>query len=164
MHCCGLVKDDKWAKDTKIGKERGQDRMINNVYAKNVEWHRMRKIWRLKDKTQRTPGRVQATLRPEKLNYSLGWQRGHGGCSLSRWHQSLSESEFIQSEIVALQRYDQSGRDRPIDTLFRVFSSQIRDCSLEKLQLEYQRDSLYYWPSTISHVKGLVLSSYKVKK
>lgn len=34
----------------------------------------------------------------------LADRKGHGGCSLSRRHQSLSESELLQSEIAALQQ------------------------------------------------------------
>ena len=67
--------------------------------------------------------------------------RGHGGCSLLHRHQSLSESELLQSEIVTLQRWDrwgESGADATDGHALRRFSSdQLREsASLEVLQLE----------------------------
>lgn len=137
------------------------------------------KIWRLKKSiikynTWRTAGK--ATHFKTRGTLLLSWPTER-----SRWLQSavlapvtvrIRALPIWDSDITAIRPLKERGRERLTDKRLKVFSCQLRDCSLEMLQLVYQGDFLHNWPSAIYHVKGagwslcllhLVASSHEKK-
>lgn len=106
---------------------------------------------RKKDRRKHSALQAECTTPPDRSNSIIPLADSKVMVAAVCRVQSLSESELLSdSGITVIIQLKENDRDRLTDVPFKVLSCQIRDCSLETLQLEYQKKNfLDYCASTI---------------